>query len=267
MSAGKKMAECISGALGIPILGREILINAAAKLGVPKEVLARKMERGPGLWDRFTLERRIYVVAVQASLAEEVIQGNLVYHGLAGQLLLKNLPVVLRVRLIAPVESRIQMVCELQGISRQAAEQYIKDVDEERLRWARFMYEVDIHDPKLYDILINLEKMSLSTACDLVVEATKKPEFLITEKVREELADFALACRVKVAMATHPASRGLSLEVTASGGNIEISGEIPKAIMLMHDSSHAERELTDIAKSIEGVQRVNLNIQPFDAYH
>jgi len=267
MSAGKKMAECISSALGIPILGREILINAAARLGVPKEVLTRKMEKGPGLWDRFTLERRIYVVAVQASLAEEVIQGNLVYHGLAGQLLLKTLPVVLRVRLIAPLQSRIQMVCELQGISHQAAEQYIKDIDEERLRWTRFMYEVDIRDPKLYDIVVNLEKMSLSTACDLVVEATKKPEFEITEKVLAQLADFALACRVKVAMATHPASRGLGLEVTSSGGNIEISGEIPKAVMLMHDSSRGEREITDIAQSIEGVQSVKLNIQPFEAYH
>jgi cytidylate kinase len=267
MSGGKKMAECISGTLGIPCLGREILITAAAKLGVPEEVLAIKMEKGPGLWDRLTLERRIYVVAVQASLAEEIINGNLVYHGLAGQLLLRGLPAVMRVRLIAPLESRIQTVCDYQGITRQAAEQYIRDVDENRLRWARFMYQADLQDPQLYDVLINLEKMTIDTACDMVVEATKKPEFAITDKVREQLADFALACRVKVALATHPASRGLDLEVTAAGDSIQISGEVPKPIMLTHASSRWENELTTIAKSVEGVRRVELNIQPFDAYH
>ena len=267
MSGGKNLAECISGSLRIPCLGREILVNAAAKLGVPEEILAKKMESGPGLWDRLTLERRIYVVAVQASLAEEIITGNLVYHGLAGQLLLRNLPAVLRIRLIAPLEARIRTVMELQGLSRQTAEQYINNVDENRIRWTRFMYDVDLRDPQLYDVLINLEKMSIPSACDIVVEAAKSPEFQITEKVRAELVDFALACRVKVTMATHPASRGLDLEVTASDGNIQISGEVPKPIMLTHASSRWENELTQIAKSVDGVRRVELSIQPFDAYN
>jgi cytidylate kinase len=267
MSGGKTLAECISGTLRIPCLGREILVNAAAKLGVPEEVLAKKMEQGPGLWDRLTLERRIYVVAVQASLAEEIINGDLVYHGLAGQLLLRNAPAVLRVRLIAPIESRIRTVMEHQGLSRQAADQYIKDVDENRIRWTRFIYGVDLQNPQIYDVLINLEKMSIPSACDIVVEAAKKPEFQITEKVRTELADFALACRVKVMLATHPASRGLDLEVTARGGDIRISGEVPKPVMLTHASSRWENELTHISKSVDGVRMVELSIQPFDAYH
>ena len=70
MSGGKALAECIAKELGSPCVGREILVTAAEKLGVPEQVLARKMERGPGLWDQLTLERRIYLVAVQAALAE-----------------------------------------------------------------------------------------------------------------------------------------------------------------------------------------------------
>jgi hypothetical protein len=45
MSGGKQMAECISGNLGIPCLGREILIHAAAKLGVPEKVLASNWDQ------------------------------------------------------------------------------------------------------------------------------------------------------------------------------------------------------------------------------
>jgi osmotically-inducible protein OsmY len=101
----------------------------------------------------------------------------------------------------------------------------------------------------------------------VVSQASRSPEFEITPEVRTQLADFSLACRVKVALATHPASRGLDLEVTASGGNVEIIGEVPQPVMLTHASSRWEDELTQIAKGVEGVRMVGLSIQPFDAYH
>lgn len=267
MSGGKELAECISGVLRLPCVGREILVDAAAKLGVPEQVLAKKMEKGPGLWDRLTLERRIYAVAVQAALAEHVATGNLVYHGLAGNMLLRGLPAILRLRLIAPLEVRIRTVMEREGLTRKAAEQYIADVDENRIRWTRFMYDVDIRDPQLYDMMINLDRMSIQTACGVVCEAAKKPEFEITGSVQTHLLDFSLACRVKVALATHPASRGLDLDVAANAGVLSISGEVPKPIMLAHVSSRWEQELTQIAMGVEGVQRVELSIRPFDAYH
>ena len=267
MSGGTELAECVATNLNIPCVGREILISAAAKLGVPEEILSRKMEKGPGLWDRLTLERRIYVVAVQAALAEKIDTGNLVYHGLAGHLLLRDVPAVLRLRLIAPLPARIRTVMERQRISSEAAEQYIKEVDENRLRWTRFMYDVDLRDPQIYDMMINLEKMSISSACNVVKEALKEPEFRITDSVRAQLADFSLACRVKVALATNPASRGLDLEVTATNGHIQIAGEVPQPIMLTHASSRWEEELTEIARNIQGVRTVQLNIRPFDAYH
>ena len=267
MSGGKAFAERVSSALGSPCVGREILVDAAAKLGVSENVLAKKMEKGPGLWDRLTLERRMYVVAVQSALAEQIEKGDLVYHGVAGHLLLRDIPSVLRIRLIAPLVVRIQAVMEREGLSRQAAEHYIQDIDADRVRWTRFMYHADVRDPHLYDLMLNLDRMSITTACDVVVETVKKPEFLITDEVREQLASFALACRVKVALATHPASRGLDLQVTAVGNVVTIAGEVPQPTMLTHASSRWEQELTQIAKSVSGVKRVELNIRPLDVYH
>ena len=267
MSGGKAFAECVAAALGVPCVGREILIDAAAKLGVPEQVLAKKMERGPGLWERLTLERRVYVAAVQAALAEQIATGNLVYHGLAGHMLLRHVPAVLRLRLIAPLEVRIHKVMELQGLTRSAAESYINDVDADRLRWTRFMYDVDLRDPQLYDLVINIEKMSIPTACAMIVEAAKKPEFVVTESVRASLADFSVECRVRVAFATQPASRGLDLDVSVKNGVVFMSGEVPRAIMLAHTSSRWEQDLTQIAESVAGVVRAELNIDTFDAYH
>jgi cytidylate kinase len=267
MSGGKDLAECISASLGCPCIGREILIEASSNLGVPQQILAKKMEKSPRLWDRLTLERRIYVIAVQAALAEHILSGDLVYHGLAGHMLLRDLPSVLRIRLIAPLEVRIRAVMEQQKLSRQTAEHYIHDVDEERHRWSKFIYDVDLTDARLYDLMINLEGISIPTACSAVLEIVKKAEFSVTDSVRKQLADFALACRVKVAFATHPASRGLDLQVTCDEGTVSVVGEVPQPIMLTHASSRWEQELTQIAESVEGVERVDLSIRAFDAYH
>jgi len=140
-------------------------------------------------------------------------------------------------------------------------------VDSNRIRWTRFMYDVDVRDSRLYDLIINLEAMSIQTACYAIREVAKQPEFAITESVLARLADFALICRVKVALATHPASRGLDLQVTADRGIVSILGEVPQPIMLTHASSRWEQDLTQIVKDVEGVRRVELSLRAFDAYH
>jgi len=98
MSGGEALAECLHQRLGYPVLGREVLVEAAAKLGVPEETLTQKFEKSPGLWSRLTESRRLYLVAIQAAIAEHAASGNLIYHGRAGHMLLHGVPNVLRVR-------------------------------------------------------------------------------------------------------------------------------------------------------------------------
>lgn len=267
MSGGQALAESLAGAFGSPCVAREVVVEAAAKLGVPEKVLSEKLERGPRVWDRLTLARRTYVVAVQEALAEHAVKGDLVYHGRAGHLLLRGMPAVLRVRLIAPMEMRVRAVIEREGVSPPEAEQVIQQRDEARRRWTQAMYGVDIGDPRLYDLVVNLEGMSIRSASAVVMAAAQRPEYAITDEVRGKLQDFLLACRVKVALATRPASRGLDLEATALKGVVTIRGEVPKAEMLTHASTRWEQELMEIAQSVQGVEAVHLDVRTFDLYH
>ncbi len=266
MSGGRALAQCVSGALAIPCVGREILIETAAGLGVPEKALAEKMEKGPGFWDRFTPERQTYLAAVQAALAEHALTGNLVYHGLAGHLLLRGVPAVLRVRLIAPLEMRIRAVMEQEGLEREESERYIRRVDDERLRWTKSMYDVHLFDPQLYDLVVNLEALSMASACALVVEAARRPEFSVTGEVKAKLEDFALASRVKLALATQPATRSLELSVRASGGVVTVSGEVPEAVMPGRTSTRWEQELRHVVREVSGVEQVVLDVQPFSPF-
>jgi cytidylate kinase len=267
MSGGEALASCLSSMLGYPMVGRDVLVAAAEKLGISEETLTQKIMRGPGLWERMTSNRRFYLVAVQAALAEHIQGGNLVYHGHAGHLLLRNIPTVLRVRLIAPLEMRVRAVMERQQLNRDAAVEYIRHVDEDRIRWTKFIYGVDWSDPSLYDMVINVEKLSVQAACASVTATVGQPEFESTEAVKKLLADFKLASQVKLALAQNMLTRDIEFEVTATEGAVEVSGELPRAGMLTHVSERDEGEVRRAAMSIEGVKTVFLNLHKFDAYH
>jgi cytidylate kinase len=196
MSGGRNTAECLAGALGYPCVGREILQEAARKVGVSLEDLSGKLEAPPSLFHRLTQERRQYLLAVQTALAERCTTGRLVYHGLAGQFLLKDLPGVLAARLIAPLEMRVQtLMSSHHRMTRKAAEEFIQEVDEERRRWVKQMYGADVEDPSLYDLTVNLEFISLETTCVIIAEASAQPQFEVTAEVERRLEDFAKQCR------------------------------------------------------------------------
>jgi cytidylate kinase len=267
MSGGEALAHCLAETLHYPIVGREIVLEAAESVGMSEQTLMKKMEKSPNLWSRLTSDRRLYLTAVQSALATQAAGGDLVYHGLAGHLLLKGMPNVLRVRLVAPLDDRIRELMQRRQLTHEEAEEYIHGVDEERVRWTRFVYNVDWRDPSIYDMVINLEKMSVKSACAVVVEAIRQPEFTPDADAKEMLADFALACRVKVALATNPQTRGLDLEVQAKAGVAEVIGRIPGAEMLTHTSRRTEEEIARSVQSVEGVKKVVLNVERFDAYH
>lgn len=196
LSGGTAVAECLARTLDYPLVGREVLQEAAEKLGVSAESLQGRFETTPGLWARLTKEREKYVLAVQSALAEWCTRGNLVYHGVAGQFLLKGLPGVLRVLILAPVDMRVQNLLKTHSrLTKDQVLDFIRKVDQERSRWVKVMYGADVQDPALYDLTVNLRRISLASACVTIAEAAGQPRFEITDDVEGELFAFAAECR------------------------------------------------------------------------
>jgi cytidylate kinase len=173
-----------------------VLQEAAEALGASEEAFRGKFETTPGLWGRLTNARRKYVLAVQTALAEWCTRGDLIYHGLSGHHLLRGLPGILRVRLIAPMDVRVRALLDShhQMTAAQAAD-FIRDVDQDRARWVKVMYDADVNDPNLYDIIINLETHTIESACEVVATAAAQSRFQITDEVEAEIFAFAAECR------------------------------------------------------------------------
>ena len=196
LSGGRALAECLSSRLGYPNVGREVLQEAAEALGASEEAFRGKFETTPGLWGRITHAREKYILAVQTTLADWCTRGNLVYHGLSGQHLLRDLPGVLRVRLIAPLETRVRALLESHPqMTVPQAEDFIRGVDQDRSRWVKVMYGAEVTDPSLYDLTLNLRTHTIESACETIAAAVTLPRFQITDEVEQEIFAFAAECR------------------------------------------------------------------------
>lgn len=139
-------------------------------------------------------------------------------------MLLKGIPRVLRVRVIANREFRIEAAMSRHGFTREEAIQFIKRVDDERVRWTKFLYGVDWHDPSLYDLVINLGRISLSGACQLVARAVSLREYQPTPWWHKIMDDLVLGTQLKAMLAANESIAAAGIDIQADSGFVAISG-------------------------------------------
>lgn len=199
-SMGKAVAEKVAARLGYRLISREVLLDASARFNVSEIKLEKAIHDAPGILERYRHSKQSYVAYIRSALMERIVDDNVVYHGLAGHLLLKGIPHVLKVRINADMERRIKIVMERDGIPADAARHRIAEDDRQRRKWTHSLYDQDPWDSSLYDLSICIDKLSIDDAVDFICQAAATDGFQATEKNRQKAADMAVACRVKAAL-------------------------------------------------------------------
>ncbi len=249
-SGGKSLAEALSQRLGYRCIDRDQLIQKAAEWGVSEHDLKTAIEEPPKFWGQSQHTKYLYLAFIQAALAQEAQKGDLIYHGLAGHLLLGKGPHVLRTRIIAPMEYRIAKVERRLKYTRKQAIAYIQKMDEDRRKWTQFLYGVDWTDASLYDLVVNLEQMSPQEACDVIATAAELKCFASTAATQRAIEDLAVASLVKANLAMNPDTCEPQLEVLAHGGSVSIKGKI--------DGPGQAKKIRSFVQTIPGVKAVHL---------
>jgi len=248
-SGGRDLAECLARRLDYPCVSREVILDAAYEHGVPLEQLVAAIEKPPSLWQQLTGGRMAYLSFVRAALCERAVGGNLVYHGHAGHLLLAGISHVIRVRVIADLEFRVRAAMERRHVDRKEAIAQIRKVDQERMRWTRFLYGVNWYDASLFDVVLNLGCMSVEDACDVVVRMTEMPRFKPTPESRKAAENLALDNRVWAVLASDPRTATADVRVAANDGVVTITGSSL--------SRRAIEAIPQVASQVRGVRQVH----------
>jgi cytidylate kinase len=249
-SGGKMLAEALARRLGYRYIDRNQVIRKAAEWGVSQDDLRTAIEKPPSFFGQSQHTKYIYLAFIQAALAEDVRHGDAIYHGLAGHLLLGKGLHILRTRIIAPMEFRVAQVQERMNLKRKEAVEYIETVDADRRKWTRFLYGVDWADASLYDVVLNLEQMSIEEACEGICALAQSKSFQPTAETLAAIEDLALASCVKANLAMNPATCDLQFEVAARSGSVSVRGDI--------DTPGQAKKIRAFVEAIPGVSKLNL---------
>jgi cytidylate kinase len=222
-SGGIKLAKRLAEKLDYACLSREELIDAATQEGIQVGKLEMSMIKAGIFSDRLSLERDHYLAFTTAYLCDKAIEGGLVYHGRTGHLLLPGVSHVLRVRVLADEEFRIEAVMRTLGLDRKKARRYIEEVDEDRRRWVHFMYGISWEDAAHYDIVLNLAQISLENAATMLVNISQMPDFQMTPASKKLTEDLRLAATARLRIARDERTHGAAVKVRADNGVVNVT--------------------------------------------
>ena len=82
--------------------------------------------------EELALELEHYKALATSILCEKSLNNNIVYHGRTGHLLLPGVDHILKIRVIADMESRIEQVMQKLTLTRNKAKQYIDQLEQDR---------------------------------------------------------------------------------------------------------------------------------------
>ncbi|MFN8546018.1 MAG: cytidylate kinase-like family protein [Candidatus Binatia bacterium] len=177
-AGGEEVGQVVAAALGCECLDQKLLGFLAERCHVPtvlvefvdettstliREVFRRWLDPRVLTADEFVM-RLGEVMLMAARHAPAVFVGR------GAQFVLPRDKGLL-VRVIAPVERRIVATMTRRGLDRAAAETWVRDTDAGRAHFIRHQFRQDVTDPRLYDLVINLEHFDQQTAGRVILDA------------------------------------------------------------------------------------------------
>lgn len=252
-AGGSEIGPMLAERLRYRYVDQDMISQAAQKYGVDEAKLTPLDETKPSLFEWFEADTRQFITILQSALLDVAEGDNVVIMGRGGQVLLRGVPHVLRVRVMAPFDMRVKRIIKDFGkrgetVDARTTAKMVRENDHQKFGRMRYLYDVDWADPALYDLVINTEKLSVEAGVDLVVGLLRRSELAATEASLQAVRDRALASRVRAALAAHPETRKYRINVEADRGVIQLEG------------TAALEKGTEVARTIPGVVDVKTQL-------
>lgn len=250
---GKSVAEKLAAKLGYTCISRDQVIDSLEEFHMPEIKLKRGLHDAFTLLDRFPNGKKRYISAVRAALLKQFMAGNVVYHGLSGHHYIKKISHVLKIRIVANLDNRIQAEMKRSGTTADKARIMLKKDDDERRKWAMFLYDIDLFDSSLYNLVIRIGHLSEDDAVNIIADAATLPQFQETDQSRSELADANLEATVSQALFDFPTA-----SVQVKEGKVNVGMKIPE------DQQPAIAEkVSELLEGIEGMGEFSVHMDPY----
>jgi cytidylate kinase len=180
---GTSVAREVGARLGWPVYDNELLQRIAGEMGLRTSLLESVDERRQN-WllqcvEAFPQQTGVTEGAFLRHLVQTVLSlgahGQCLIVGRGASLLLPP-ESTLRVRLVAPLEDRIEAASRRLELSRPDAARWVEQTERERVRFAKDHFQKDPSDPALYDLVLNTARWSVAECADFIIEGLRRLE-------------------------------------------------------------------------------------------
>jgi cytidylate kinase len=172
------------------VFDRELMDKVLADHNLPKHLARflpedRASQVEDTLADIFGVHPPTQTVVQQT--AETLLQlaeiGSVILVGRAGNIVTAKLPNVLHVRLVAPLEDRIERICRDENKSPAEARRFCLEEEQARARYVKTYFHADINDALLYHLVINTSRVGYENTARIIADALLRLHVKGSEKV------------------------------------------------------------------------------------
>ncbi len=192
-SEGDKICDLLCEALGYCRVDKEVVLQIAEGAGIDIDAVQELEEsftkrarlvsgemtslyrKQASAFDRpGVIDDRTYAEVLRDTIEDYARQGDAVIVGRGGQMILRDWPDALHVRLYAPEEVRAQRLLAREGLSEAQALRQIKQSDEQKRQFIRRMHNnADWRNLKYYHLAIDTSRVLLEVAAKMIVLAAQ----------------------------------------------------------------------------------------------
>ena len=154
--------SAVAGSAGDPYFGTGITALLTEEY---EDMLQPTITRG------YEVEDNIYIEAIESTMKEMAADGDVVFIGRGGHVILKDMPNVLRVGVVAEFEDRVKTIMGREALDRENAIATLEQRDQARKYFFKKYFQLDEPDnPNLFHFTINSSEISTNYAADMVIQ-------------------------------------------------------------------------------------------------
>ncbi|MDR0709872.1 MAG: cytidylate kinase family protein [Spirochaetaceae bacterium] len=259
-SLGDETAHELAKLLDYRFVDKLSLEERIKSYGVAGPKLEKYDERKPTLFAAFSQDRDDYLHFLKTAMLAEAGEGSCVFIGRGAFTLFRDLPGVLSVFLVAPMDIRVERVKSYFHCDDKRARQIIEQSDHDRVGFHRYFFDVNWKDPSNYHLTLNMGSLHPALAARIIKEL--KDETIGAEAEAKHacaLNDMALGQQIIHHILYEKGIPVHFLETAVSKGEASLYGVVN--VQTQVESAIAA------AKDVPGVVRVISEIQVVKEYN
>ena len=257
-SLGDEVAQLLAEDLGYHLVTSQDIQDVARSYdeSFAADVAGLEMERGPSFLERLFFAQPVYTSLYAAVILELASRRQVVILGRGSQVVLRHVPQVLRVRVVASLQLRAQRVGQALSLGPDEAMDYVERHDQERRALVRQIFDHDLRDWGLYHLVLNTESLDVAGAGNILKQAVSELVRLHPmEDVSLLLARMALAKRIEAKL-RRVVLRANSIKAdAASDGSVVLSGYLHSE----PERRRAQELAVEMAGSVQVVNDVRVS--------